>query len=92
MARALLSVPADLPSTLQMAFESPSPPPQNKTATWLEREPQRPPDPTPARAIAEAWIMETKESQDKWKEVDAKLKDLFNRPNRQVPLGRKAKM
>jgi hypothetical protein len=36
--------------------------------------------------------METKESQDKWKEADAKLKDQFNRLKRQVPSGRKAKM
>ncbi|KAH9963904.1 hypothetical protein BC827DRAFT_1191923 [Russula dissimulans] len=77
-----------------MAFDSPSPP-QKKKATqtsWRGREPQPPPDNTPARAIAEAWIMETKESQDKWKEADAKLRDQFNRPNRPPPPGRKAKM
>jgi len=77
-----------------MAFEPP-PPPQNKKATqttWRGREPQPPPDNTPARAIADAWIMETKESQDKWREADAKLKDQFNRPNRRALPGRKAKM
>jgi hypothetical protein len=81
-----------------MAFEPPPPPPpppQNKKATqttWRGRESQPPPDHTPARAIADAWIMETKENQDRWREADAKLKDQFNRPNRQVPSGRKAKM
>jgi hypothetical protein len=36
--------------------------------------------------------METKESQDKWKEADARLRNQFNRQNRQIPPGRKAKM
>jgi len=77
-----------------MAFDSPSPPQKKKAtqASWRGREPQPPPENTPARAIAEAWIMETKESQDKWKEADGKLKDQFNRPNRQPPPRRKAKM
>ncbi|KAI0001278.1 hypothetical protein BJV74DRAFT_819489 [Russula compacta] len=77
-----------------MTFDSPSPP-QNKKATQMPRrgrDAQPPPDNTPARAIAEAWIMETKENQDRWREADAKLKDQFNRINRQVLSGRKAKM
>jgi len=76
-----------------MAFESP--PPQNNKGThtsWRGREAQTPPDHTPARAIADAWIMETKESQDKWREADTKLKDQFNRPKQLVLPGRKAKM
>jgi hypothetical protein len=77
-----------------MAFE-PSPPQNNKLTqtSWRGREAQSsPPDNTPARAIADAWRMETKESQDKWREADAKLKDQFNRIKRQIPVGRKAKM
>jgi len=77
-----------------MAFEPP-PPPQNKNVpqtSWRGRDAQQPSDGTPARAIADAWIMETKESQDKWREADAKLKDQFNRPKPQIPSGRKAKM
>ena len=79
-----------------MAFESP-PPPNNKgtQTSWRGREAQTPPDHppgTPARAIADAWIMETRESQDKWREADTKLKDQFNRPKRVVLPGRKAKM
>jgi len=76
-----------------MAFEPP--PPQNNKGTqtsWRGREAQPPPDHTPARAIADAWIMETKESQEKWREADAKLKNQFNRPKRLVLPGRKAKM
>ncbi|KAI0000581.1 hypothetical protein BJV77DRAFT_938994 [Russula vinacea] len=77
-----------------MAFKPPPPPQSNKATqtSWRGRDAQSPPDNTPARAIADAWIMETKESQDKWKEADAKLKDQFNRSKRQVPSGRKAKM
>ncbi|KAN0111474.1 hypothetical protein V8E52_008497 [Russula decolorans] len=76
-----------------MGFEAP-PPQNNKGAqtSWRGRETQTPPDHPPARAIAEAWIMETKESQDKWREADTKLKDQFNRPKRLVLPGRKAKM
>jgi hypothetical protein len=78
-----------------MAIDSPSPP-QNKKATTRTpsqgREAEIPQDITPARAIAEAWIKESKESQDKWKDTDAKLKDTFNHTNRPVPLGRRAKM
>jgi hypothetical protein len=77
-----------------MAFDPPPPPQNNKAnqTTWHGRESPPPSNNTPARAIADAWIMETKESQEKWKEADAKLKDQFNRPNRQVVSGRKAKM
>ncbi|KAI0305405.1 hypothetical protein B0F90DRAFT_1697705 [Multifurca ochricompacta] len=76
-----------------MAFEPPPPSPINKATrtSWRGRKAQ-PPDITPARAIAEAWIRETKESQNKWREADARLKNLFNHPNRQVPPGRRAKM
>ena len=77
---------------LQMAFEPPSPL-LNKEATRTPRrgrEAQPPHSIPPAHAIAEAWLKETKENQDKWREADAKLKDLFNQPNRQ--LGRRAKM
>jgi hypothetical protein len=78
-----------------MAIESSSPPQNKKAATRTScqgREAEIPQDITPARAIAEAWIKESKESQDRWKEADAKLKDTFNHPNRSVPLGRRAKM
>jgi hypothetical protein len=77
-----------------MAIESPSPS-QNKKATrtsWQGGEAELPPDITPARAIAEAWIKETRENQDKWREADGKLKDLFNPSTPQVPFGRRAKM
>ncbi|KAI9449414.1 hypothetical protein BJY52DRAFT_252040 [Lactarius psammicola] len=75
-----------------MAFEPPSPS-LNKEATRTPRrgrEAQPPHSIPPAHAIAEAWLKETKENQDKWREADAKLKDLFNQPNRQF--GRRAKM
>ncbi|KAH9040176.1 hypothetical protein EDB84DRAFT_573824 [Lactarius hengduanensis] len=75
-----------------MAFEPPSPS-LNKEATRTPRrgrEAQPPHSIPPAHAIAEAWLKETRENQDKWREADAKLKDLFNQPNRQ--LGRRAKM
>ena len=77
---------------LQMAFEPPSPS-LNKEATRTPRrgrETQPPHSIPPSRAIADAWLKETKENQEKWREADAKLKDLFNQPNRQ--LGRRAKM
>ncbi|KAI0268811.1 hypothetical protein BC834DRAFT_867343 [Gloeopeniophorella convolvens] len=75
-----------------MAFEPPSPSPTKKAprSPWLGRNNQ-PPDTTPAQAIAEAWLRETNENQERWREADAKLKDLF-RPSPQVSLGRKAKM
>jgi hypothetical protein len=77
-----------------MAIDPPSPS-QNKKAigtSWQGREAELPQGITPARAIADAWIKETKESQDKWKETDSKLKDMFNHTNRQIPVGRRAKM
>ncbi|KAI0066001.1 hypothetical protein BV25DRAFT_1820845 [Artomyces pyxidatus] len=68
-------------------------PPSSSSAKKATRSPQRatqPPDLTPAQAIAEAWMKESRESKEKWRGADEKLREYF-RPSRQI-LRRKAKM
>ncbi|KAI0047943.1 hypothetical protein FA95DRAFT_1558607 [Auriscalpium vulgare] len=73
-----------------MAYEPSSP----SSAKKADRSPQRaahPTDTTPAQAIAEAWMRETREAQEKWRMADEKLREYFHggRPSQRT---RKAKM
>ncbi|TFK54554.1 hypothetical protein OE88DRAFT_1655277 [Heliocybe sulcata] len=47
---------------------------------------------TPAQAIVEAWLAETRSNQNKWREADAKARAQFSDPKAKRGTGHKAKM
>jgi len=51
------------------------PPSENTSATF-------PSNLSPFQAIAEAWKRESKESQEKWRKIDANIKKRYNEPVR----------
>ncbi|KAI0318881.1 hypothetical protein OF83DRAFT_1113515, partial [Amylostereum chailletii] len=84
-----------------MAYDSNNPPPSPKrtdvTSRRVDHKPPPHPPPSPGsnttQTIASAWQKETEAEQERWREADERLKDMFP-PRRiaQSPRRRRAKM